>query len=354
MKKKLLILASISLFALGLASCNKKVEDDRNKDKEEEKIDDQGGSQEEQPKDDQGGSEEKPNDDQGGSEEQPKDDQGGSQEEQTGSKIYDKDGNLLLELTTTYYEPIAGKLDNKEDFKKNLHALIEQSHTKHLTYKECWDGCEKADEDPNNSKNIVCIYSGESILKTNHVGSAGQKGQWNREHLYPQSKGFKSNDAIAHNDIHHLRAAEYTTNSSRGDTDFGEGGLYYTPRAEVRGDIARALLYMTVRYEIDDYTSYTYNGRTYTDSDDLDLELSSSKGDNKKPYTGSYYLSDLYYLIKWNYEDPVDDVERKRNDVVAGLQGNRNPFIDYNEFVAYLYPEFAKEYIDIKNIEYLL
>jgi len=312
--KKILFFASMSLLAFSLISCDTKKVDD-NKEDEKQQEDDK-------------------------------------KEEIVNNKLLDKDGNDLLELEE-YYLPIGGKLESKDGFKKNLHALIEQSHVKHLTYKECWDGCEKADEDPNNSANIICIYSGASILKTKHVGSAGKTGEWNREHLYPQSKGFSSKDAVAHNDIHHLRAAEYSTNSDRKDTDFGEGGLY-TPRIEVRGDIARAVLYMTVRYEADDYSSYKYNGRTYTDSDDLDLELSSSKGDITKPYTGSYYLGDLYYLIKWNYEDPVDDTERKRNDVVAGIQGNRNPFIDHNEFVAYLYPEFAKEYVDISNIEYLL
>ena len=165
---------------------------------------------------------------------------------------------------------------------------------------------------------------------------------------------IKDKDAVAHNDIHHLRAAEYSTNSSRGDTDFGEGGSYFTPRKEVRGDIARALLYMTVRYNEDDYTSYTYNGKTYTDSDDLDLELVNKVSSKSIQPTGEYVIGNLEFLIKWNYEDPVDDVERKRNDVVYSIQGNRNPFIDYNDFVAYLYPEFAKEYTDIKKIEYLL
>ena len=315
MKKKLLFnLLAISVLSFSLLSCDsKKVEDTKEDEKKEEIVN---------------------------------------------NKLLDKDGNDLLELED-YYLPIGGKLESKDGLKKNLHALIEQSHVNRLTYTPgCWDALKKADEDPNNSNNIKCFYSGVSIPKSDRDGSSSASVLWNREHLYPQSKGFKSNDAVAHNDIHHLRATEKGINGKRSNDDFTDTGLKNlcgeTIANSIKGDIARAVLYMTVRYEADDYSSYKYNGRTYTDSDDLDLELSSSKGDNTKPYTGSYYLGDLYYLIKWNYEDPVDDAERKRNDVVAGIQGNRNPFIDHNEFVAYLYPEFAKEYVDISNIEYLL
>lgn len=277
----------------------------------------------------------------------------------TDTYISDKDGNKLLELNNSYYKSIAGALDSKDDFKKKLHALLEQSHKNRLTYTPgCWDALKKADEDPNNSNNIICFYSNVSIPKNDKDGSSSANVVWNREHLYPQSKGFKNNEAIAHNDIHHLRATEKKINAKRGSDDFNDTQLQSLCGKEIadsiKGDIARAMLYMSVRYDADDYTSYEYNGATYTDSDDLDLELTSSKGDNKKPYTGSYYLGDLYYLIKWNYEDPVSDAERKRNEIVYSIQGNRNPFIDYNDFVAYLYPEYAKDYIDISNLDYLL
>ena len=37
-------------------------------------------------------------------------------------------------------------------------------------------------------------------------------------------------------------------------------------------------------------------------------------------------------LLKWNKLDPVDDLEKQRNNVGEEIQGNRNPFIDYPEF----------------------
>ena len=252
------------------------------------------------------------------------------------------------ELTPTekYYLPIVNvSKDDSNAFKNELHKLVEQSHTKRLTYKEVWTALETADQDPNNKNNILCFYSGQSLLKSKHVGSEGKTGEWNREHLYPQSNGFKqkwNGDYLpAHNDIFHVRATEYTTNSSRGDDPFGEGGLFYTPRPEIRGDIARALFYMTVRYEADDYASYTYNGKAYDDLDDLDLELAS--GDTK-PFSGQYYVNDLACLIKWFYEDPVSEEEKERNEKVFNIQGNRNPFIDHPEYLKILYPELTANY----------
>ncbi|MDO9628296.1 MAG: endonuclease, partial [Acholeplasmataceae bacterium] len=46
-----------------------------------------------------------------------------------------------------------------------------------------------------------------------------------------------------------------------------------------------------------------------------------------------YQMGKLDVLLKWHLQDPVDDFERNRNDVIYGIQNNRNPFIDYPEFV---------------------
>ncbi len=49
------------------------------------------------------------------------------------------------------------------------------------------------------------------------------------------------------------------------------------------------------------------------------------------------YMGILSVLLEWHVEDPVDDVELNRNDVVFGFQDNRNPFIDHPEWVACLF-----------------
>jgi hypothetical protein len=45
-------------------------------------------------------------------------------------------------------------------------------------------------------------------------------------------------------------------------------------------------------------------------------------------------LSDL---LLWHAQDPVDDRERLRNDVVQSFQGNRNPFVDHPEWADCIY-----------------
>jgi hypothetical protein len=45
----------------------------------------------------------------------------------------------------------------------------------------------------------------------------------------------------------------------------------------------------------------------------------------------------LNTLLQWHIDDPVDDFERNRNDVIYGYQNNRNPFIDYPEFVGMIF-----------------
>ena len=89
----------------------------------------------------------------------------------------------------------------------------------------------------------------------------------------------------------------------------------FEPRDEVKGDVARMLFYMAVRYE--GYDEY------------LDLELNENILDRSdiSPFHGKLSL-----LLEWNLLDPVDDFERQRNEVIFGYQGNRNPFIDYPEF----------------------
>jgi endonuclease I len=50
-----------------------------------------------------------------------------------------------------------------------------------------------------------------------------------------------------------------------------------------------------------------------------------------------YQMGDLQTLLLWHIQDPVDDFERNRNEVIFGYQGNRNPFIDHPELVSKIY-----------------
>jgi endonuclease I len=113
-------------------------------------------------------------------------------------------------------------------------------------------------------------------------------------------------------DLHNLKPANPSENSSRGNKYFDNTTTTasYSPRVEVRGDIARILFYMVVMY---DY-----------------LELINTTPTVHK-------MAMLNTLLQWHMDDPVDDFERNRNDVIYGYQNNRNPFIDYPEFVEMIF-----------------
>ncbi|CUB08350.1 Extracellular ribonuclease precursor [Bacillus cereus] len=172
---------------------------------------------------------------------------------------------------------------------------------------------------------MILLYTGRSQGKlTNGSGV----DNWNREHVWAKSHGDFGTTAGPGTDLHHLRATDVSVNSSRGNLDFDNGGVNHSeateckydsdswePRDSVKGDIARMLFYMAVRYEGD-------NG-------EVDLELNEKVNNNKDPYMGK-----LSVLLKWNEQDPVDDLERKRNEVIfTKYQHNRNPFIDHPEWV---------------------
>ena len=88
-----------------------------------------------------------------------------------------------------------------------------------------------------------------------------------------------------------------------------------------RGDVARAVMYMAIRYEGDSHgvTGFAEPDLVLTDNASLIQTTSSSPA----------YMGMLSAILAWHNEDPVDDLERHRADVVWQHQGNRNPFIDH-------------------------
>ena len=255
---------------------------------------------------------------------------------------------INLSFDDSYYSYLNGNLDKK--FKAKLHKLLENTHKTKLSYSGVWNGLLRADADPNNSGSVICIYTGQSLSKRDQ-GSSGND-LWNREHLWPRSLGFKKEGMPAHNDIHHLHASEKNINNTRGNKFFGEitsgssdnygnkwNSTLFEPRDEVKGDIARSLFYMVVRYETDDCTC------------NLDLELVPN---NKPSSSTACEMGNLLTLLKWHYEDPVSSDEIRRNNTVYGIQGNRNPFIDHPEFVSYLYTSLVSDYTDTSKLRYLI
>ncbi|MGW7360131.1 endonuclease I family protein [Streptomyces sp. NPDC054802] len=224
-------------------------------------------------------------------------------------------------LDDTYYQGALGKTGPA--LKDALHTII--SDQSKLSYSQVWDALRNTDEDPNNSSNVILIYAGRSQSKTSNGGDIGD---WNREHVWAKSHGDFGTSTGPGTDIHHLRPSDVRVNSIRGNKDFDNGGSAvsgapgnytdsdsFEPRDAVKGDVARMILYMAVRYEGNDGWA--------------DLEPNDRVSNGSQPYIGR-----LSVLKQWNQEDPPDAFEQRRNQVIHDrYQHNRNPFIDHPEWV---------------------
>lgn len=248
-------------------------------------------------------------------------------------------GILLLpgQVPPGYYDGTGGLYG--DDLKAVLHNIIDDHDEP--SYSDLRDFIlPEADEDPGDPNNIILLYTGRSQLKSTFGGGPDE---WNREHVWAKSHGDFGNEPPCGTDAHMVRPTDASVNADRGSRDFDTGGqqhpeatgCYYTeftwePRDEVKGDVARMILYMDVRYEGD-------NGEP---------DLTAVDAVNTAPAPEHGRLSTL---LQWHEDDPPDDFEMNRNNVVYTYQGNRNPFIDRPDFVSAVWDPLAgMEEINIK------
>jgi len=221
--------------------------------------------------------------------------------------------NIPSELED-YYDGLA--ISQNEDLNyKVISELTNEMHTTILSYGQRHDYLYNADEDLENEDNVILIYSGESRYWEEYSsGNNSYSPQtFNTEHVFPQSLLVSE---IARTDLHHLRAADADVNELRSNNPYTEGSGDYKsvddtaffPGDEWKGDVARMILYLNVRYNED-----------------------ISK------------VGNLELFLKWNREDPVSAFEIQRNNVIEGAQGNRNPFIDNPYLVTLIWGGDAAE-----------
>ncbi|WP_430883530.1 endonuclease I family protein [Fusibacter sp. JL216-2] len=236
-------------------------------------------------------------------------------------QIQELDLNLATYDLTTYYKSASGKTG--QALKVALNDIIDNHEE--LSYKEVWDALKVIDEDPLNENNVILIYTGKSVPKSSN-GTG--RDDWNREHVWAKSHGDFGTRLGAGTDLHHIKPADVTVNSSRNNKNFDDSdGPHheallcrhdsdsFEPRDSVKGDVSRMIFYMAVRYE--------------GEHGDPDLELVEYMNETKSPHHGK-----LSTLLLWHKEDPVSDFERRRNNLIyEKYQGNRNPFIDHPEWV---------------------
>ena len=259
-------------------------------------------------------------------------------------------GVVQTNIPQSYYDQ-ANNLSSVE-LKEALHQII----SNHVIYPytsnstDTWDILQESDQDPYENNNMILVYTGRSQEKGYRDGSGNysqyengngtQSNSWNREHIWPKSHGFPDDNDNAYTDVHNLKPCDRSVNSSRGTKDFDFGGNQHAEASDcltdsdsweppdyVKGDIARILFYMVVRYD----PGIDHENNVF------DLELV----DYTTPNNTDPILGKLSSLLEWHLSDPVDDFEINRNEIIFGFQENRNPFIDHPNLVNYLWGENA-------------
>lgn len=221
-----------------------------------------------------------------------------------------------------YYAAATGQTGGQ--LKNTLHGII-SNHTV-IPYPNLIAPLIDVWRDPNDSENLLLIYSNTSVPSSS---------SWNREHIWPRSRGNSEQMGPDDSDLFHVFPSDIAVNAERGSLYFDEsdpGDPFYRipahplapqtsrdsdsfqPPPQERGDIARAIFYMDVRYDGQEpFTS--------------DMEIVSF------PPSGAQ-MGRLNTLLLWHQQDPPDAAERARNDrIFSTYQNNRNPFIDHPEYV---------------------
>ena len=245
------------------------------------------------------------------------------------SETTTQDANMSTQLSDSLKMYYTNALDkNSTALKSSLYNIISQS--KFLTYKEAYSALDFANKDlsSRDEDSIILFYSQNIVAASAKCHTVAPDGCWNREHLWPKSLGVGYDDSIAsYTDLHHLQPTDAKINADRGNRRFANSSTPYRKidnffyddsnwswevADNLKGDVARAILYMVIRYEGE-------NGEP-------DLELYAHDESYERP-------ADLCLMLEWNREDRVSNSEIRRNDIIFQYQKNRNPFIDKNEWV---------------------
>ena len=280
-----------------------------------------------------------------------------------------------LTAPADYYDNV--NVSDNAKFRQSLHDIIDDhkvfpySHSSkpgQSNHKiDTWDIVMLADAHPSRKGKVLDIYFNNTFDR--QLFGVKTNPRYDREHSWPKSLGFKSSTSSsttknpAYTDCHHLYAAYNSYNSTRSNKAYGNvgsnsatakptienlafGGSLSTDSDSSnssssklwetwigrRGDVARAMFYMALRYE----------GGEFGHGKEADLKLTNDlskivKRDSAWENGDDAYMGLLDDLLQWHQEDPVDDLERRHNTVVYLFQGNRNPFVDHPEWVDYIY-----------------
>ena len=245
----------------------------------------------------------------------------------------------------SYYYTSAEGLTG-EPLKRALHNIIKGHFT--ITYGEIWNAFWSTD---NKGDGVVWdMYSDRPggtppytfELGMDQCGNYNGEGDcYNREHSWPQS--WFNEQTTPRTDLHHIFATDGHVNWRRSNYPYGEvrsaswtslngsklgscktpgyEKVVFEPIDEYKGDFARALMYMSVRYYLED----------------------SSWGSSDMTNKSVILPWAINMLLRWNDQDPVSQKEIDRNNVIySDYQRNRNPFVDHPEYARMIWdPEWS-------------
>lgn len=258
-----------------------------------------------------------------------------------GVQTVNADAGYYSGITATGGEALLGQ----------LHDLITTTHKKYTSYDDCKTPSTIKKTDPGTNGNVREFYTQDNISST---WGSGAVGTWNREHVWCQSlsNGLWGTSGGG-SDLHHIRPAETSLNSTRGNNKFGivsggkeaknkdsgnvggyVSGNVFEPLDKVKGDVARIVMYVYTHYNTYSNVGGTTNGSRSSGFGTLKYTMVVSESNEDAA---------IRMLLEWNKMDPVDDVERTRNEEVYKIQGNRNPFIDDETYAEKIWSDQAVE-----------
>ena len=251
-----------------------------------------------------------------------------------------------------YYSSAHGKTGR--DLKDALHTIIDGHEP--ISYRAVREAFASTDAacppDTARCGLIQLLYLDDTRTMDQANDGSGHPASWDREHVWPSSRGFRRAGQDGYTDLHHLRPADRNLNGAHSNYGYDNGGTTvmdtradytrvptdasideynhsFEPPDRAKGQVARMIFYMAVRYE---------PGDDARPEDMPDLQLRDTNERVREPWIG-----DLCTLLAWHREFRPTEFERRRNDRVMEIQGNRNPFIDRPAFAILIWGDSCGE-----------
>ena len=240
---------------------------------------------------------------------------------------------MLAQIPEGYYSSLKGK--KGAELKTAIHDIIKKANV--LSYgsgnRKTWWGFWSTDRDERGY--FIDRYSAESEWEMSTSQGAAGTGM-NIEHSFPKSWWGKT-EVQAYKDLYNLMPCKSKINSTKSNYPMGkvvsgdkgngwtkvgkgtDGKWYWEPADPWKGDFARGYMYMATAYQ-----DYNWVGEQA-------LQI-LQQGAYPTLQKWAYKL-----YIQWAKADKPNALEIKRNNDVAKIQGNRNPYVDFPNLMEYVW-----------------